>query len=82
MFSGVSSSAVGIAYGATQEALVDAAIKARNPGFCRVLFLSNCNRLVQVCNKESAPNWQEKTMLADLLSLHQNGLVSKLFFVP
>ena len=79
MFTGVASSAAGTASGAAQ---VEAAIKARNLGFRRALFLSYCNRLVQVCNKESAPHWQEKTMIADLLSLQQNGLVSKLCFVP
>ena len=82
MFTGVASSAAGTASGAAQEALMEAVIKARNFGFRRALFLSNCNRLVQVCNKESAPHWQEKTMIADLLSLQQNGLVSKLCFVP
>ena len=56
MFSGVASSAAGSAYGAAREALVDAAIKARKLGFCRVLFLGNFNRLVQrVCNTESTP---------------------------
>ena len=82
MFTGVASSAAGTASGAAQEALMEAAIKARNFGFRRALFISNCNRLVQVCNKESAPHWQEKTMIADHLSLQQNGLVSKLCFVP
>ena len=33
MFSGVASSAAASAYGAAQEALVDAAIKARKLGF-------------------------------------------------
>ena len=79
MFTGVASSAAGTASGAAQ---VEAAIKARNLGFRRALFLSYCKRLVQVCNKESAPHWQEKTMIADLLSLQQNGLVSKLCLFP
>uniref|UniRef100_A0A7N2LH70 RNase H type-1 domain-containing protein n=1 Tax=Quercus lobata TaxID=97700 RepID=A0A7N2LH70_QUELO len=46
MFCGVACSATNSAYGAAQEALVEATIKARNAGFHRVLFLSNSRRLV------------------------------------
>ncbi|KAF3974097.1 hypothetical protein CMV_002552 [Castanea mollissima] len=41
VFYGVASSAANSAYGAAQEALVEAALKARNMGFHCVLFLSN-----------------------------------------
>ena len=41
MFYGVASSAENSAYGAAQEALVEAALKARNIGFHCVLLLSN-----------------------------------------
>ena len=82
MFCDVASSAANSAYGATQEALVEATIKARNAGLHRVLSLSNSRRLVQISNKERAPNWQEKPMMADLSFLHQNGHASKMFLVP
>lgn len=51
------------------------------------LYTFSCFRVPEtICNTldsnmERVPNWQEKTMIADLLSLQQNGLVSKLFFV-
>ena len=82
MFFGVASSAADSAYGASQEALVEPSIKARNTGFHQVLILSNSRRLVQTVNKERSPNWQERTMMADLSSLHQNGFVLKMLFVP
>lgn len=41
IFYGVASSVANSAYGAAQEALVEAALKARNMGFHCVLFLSN-----------------------------------------
>ena len=69
MFCGVASSAAGSAYGASQEALVEASIKARNAGFHQVLILSNSRRLVQTVNKERNPNWQERTMMADLFKM-------------
>ncbi|KAK9987638.1 hypothetical protein SO802_027877 [Lithocarpus litseifolius] len=82
LFCGVASSAANSACGASQEALVEAFIKARNAGFHQVLILSNSRRLVQTVNKERNPNWQERTMMADLSSLHQNGFVLKMLFVP
>ena len=57
-------------------------MKARNAGFHQVLILSNIRRLVQTVNKERNPNWQERTMMADLSSLHQNGFILKMLFVP
>ena len=32
--------------------------------------------------KERNPNWQEKTMMTYLSFLHQNGLDSKMLFIP
>ena len=81
MFCGVASSAANSACGASQEAMVEASIKARNAGFHQVLILSNSRRLVHTVNKERNPNWQERTMMADLSSLHQNGFVLKMLFV-
>ena len=57
MFSGVASCAASSAYGAGLEALMEVALKARNMGFNRVIFLSNSKSLVQMSNRERAPNW-------------------------
>ena len=53
-------------------------------GFQRILILiSNSKSLIQVMNKEKKiPDWQEKTMMADISFLQQNGLTSKLYLVP
>ena len=75
MFSGVASCAASSAYGAALEALVEAALKARNMGFHRVIFLSSSKSIVQMSNRERAPNWQEKTVAVDLIFLHHNGLL-------
>ena len=84
MFCGVISSTARSAYGATQEAMVEAALKAKPHGFQRILILiSNRKSLIQVMNKEKKiPDWQEKTMMADISFLQQNGLTSKLYLVP
>ena len=46
MFSGVASCAASSAYWAALTALVEVALKARNMGFHRVIFLSNSKSLV------------------------------------
>ena len=75
MFCGVISSTARSAYGATQEAMVEADLA--------VLLISNRKSLIQVMNKEKKiPDWQEKTMMADISFLQQNGLTSKLYLVP
>ena len=67
---------------ATQEALMDAIMKARSLRYQRILVLSNSSRLVKVSNLVQTPNWQEQTMVLDILSLQQCGLLCKLLFVP
>ena len=82
MFSGSASNGAFTTTAATQEALVEAAIKAKNLVFYRILIMCCIKRIVHVCNMQCSPNWQEKTMLSDMLSLQQQGLCCKAFFVP
>lgn len=63
MFSGGVSCAAAIVFEAVQEALVEAAIKAKSLGFFRILFLCSSERIVQVFNLESFPSWQEDWLL-------------------
>ena len=55
MFCGVASSTAISTYGAVQEALVEAAIKARSHGYHRILLLSNSRNLVQSHQQEEEP---------------------------
>ena len=61
---------------------MDALLKARDLVYERILVLCNSNRLAQVSNLVRVPNWQEQTIISDILSLQQNGLLCKLLFVP
>ena len=56
----VASSGASTANAATQEALVEAAVKAKWLGCCRILFMSSSKRVAQVCNFSCTPSWQEK----------------------
>jgi len=57
----VASSGASTANAATQEALVEAGVKAKWLGCCRVLFMSSSSkRVAQVCNFSCTPSWQEK----------------------
>ena len=82
MFFGSDSCGAPTSTAATKEALVQAAVKAKNLGFCRILFLCCSNRLVQVCNQYCNLTWEDKTLLHDLLSLLQQGVCCKALFVP
>ena len=46
---------------------MDALLKARDMGYQRILVLRNSSRLVQVSNLVRAQNWQEQTMVSDIL---------------
>lgn len=76
MFCGVASIISSLAYGVAQETMVEAALEARNHG-----FLSSSRSLAQIIDKKKIPDWQEKTMIADLKFLHQNGLTFNLYLV-
>ena len=78
VFRGIGSCAATSVTDALQEALVEASITARSPGFQQILLLSCCKKLVQVCSRWRIPDWKERTMMADISHLQQMGLVSKL----
>ena len=71
IFSGGASSLSPSFPAAVQDAIVEAAIKARDLGFRQFLFLSNCKRITQVCNSIIRPRWQETPMVTDLHYLTQ-----------
>ncbi|XP_030966604.1 uncharacterized protein LOC115987239 [Quercus lobata] len=81
VFCGIRSCATGSIVGAVQEAIVEAAVKAKNLGYQQILMLSNCKKLVQVVDKKRAPDWKERTLMADMSSLQQMGLDCRLIFV-
>lgn len=56
LFHSVSTCASSSTFSAIQEAMVVAAMKARNFGFTHVLFLSDNKRSICVTNREVAPN--------------------------
>ena len=78
---GIKSCATGSVAGAVQEKRAEAAVKAKNLGYQQILMSSNCKRLVQVVDKKRAPDWKERTLMADMSSLQQMGLDCKLIFV-
>ena len=78
----VASSGASTANAATQEALVEAGVKAKWLGCCRVLFMSSSKRVAQVCNFSCTPVGRKKTMVADISNLKQQGLCCKVLFVP
>ena len=51
MFSGSVSCGAPTSTATTKEALVEAVVKAKNLGFCRILFLCCSNKIVQVYNQ-------------------------------
>ncbi|KAK9985957.1 hypothetical protein SO802_030908 [Lithocarpus litseifolius] len=72
IFTGTFNCAAKTVLAAAQEALMDAILKARSLGYQRILVLSSSNRLVQVSNLVRTPNWQEQTMVSDIL--HSSGM--------
>ena len=61
---------------------MEAVITARNYGFQRILILTKNKNLVQLISKAKKPAWQERSLIADLEFLYQNGLLCKLLVVP
>ena len=51
-----------------QEAMIEAAIKARSLGFNHFLFLCGSKRAVNVTNSFWPPSWQERVLLLGFLS--------------
>ena len=81
-FYGVASSKESTNNGVVQEALMEAVITVRNHGFQRILILTNKKDLIQLVSKSKKPDWQERSLIADLDVLYQNGLFCKLLEVP
>ena len=61
---------------------MEAVITVRNHGVQRILILTNSKDLIQLVSKSKKPAWQERSFIADLDVLCQNGLVCKLLEVP
>ena len=79
----VASSGASTANAATQEVLVEAAVKAKWLGCCRILLMCSSKRVAQVCNFSYTPSWQEKTMVADISNLILDfNNISKNGYVP
>uniref|UniRef100_A0A7N2MUY6 Reverse transcriptase zinc-binding domain-containing protein n=1 Tax=Quercus lobata TaxID=97700 RepID=A0A7N2MUY6_QUELO len=81
IFYGVVSSAARSTRGAMFEAMVEAGFRASNHGFQQILILGDSRRVVQAFRKK-APDWLDKTKLADLNFLTQTGLICNVFLVP
>jgi len=64
------------------DAMVEAALKAKNHDFQCVLFLGASRQLVQVFQHRKTSNWLQQTRLADLDFLNQNELCCNMFLVP
>ena len=73
VFCGIKSCATGSVAGAVQEKIAEVAVKAKDLGYQQILMLSNCKTQVQVVDKKRAPDWKERTLMADMCSLQQMG---------
>lgn len=81
MLSGSASCGAPTTSATTLVALAEATIKAKDLGFYKILFLCCSNIIVHACNLTCTPNWQEKTMITDILNLQQQGVFCKPLFV-
>ena len=79
---GVASSNASSTTGAVQEALMEAVITANNYRFNRILLLTNNKNLTQLAHRSKAPAWHERSLIADMDILYQNGFVCNLLVVP
>ena len=82
LFRGGASSGEKTQHQAAQEALLMALIKARKLGYQRLFVVSNDRYLVNLCNNARKTVWLDRTFLLDLHNLHQQGLITKILFVP
>ena len=67
---------------AIQEAMIEAAVKARSLGFNHFLFLCGIKRAVNVTNGFWPPSWQERVLLSDWASLARNDVYFHSIYVP
>ena len=64
------------------EGLREATVAASRLQFNQILVLSNCNFLVQMFITGQAPDWEGKTLFADLESLKQQGICFSFRWIP
>ena len=64
------------------EGLREAVVIAFRLQFNQILVLSNCNFLVQMFITGQAPDWEGKTLFADLESLKQRGMCFSFRWIP
>ena len=79
---GVASSNASSTTGVVQEALMEAVIIANNYKFNRILLLTNNKNLIQLVHRSKTPAWHERSLIADMGILFQNGFVCNLLVVP
>ena len=82
MFYGVNSSVVDTTCGALLDAMVEAALKAKNHGFQFVLFLGTSRQLVNLIQHRKTTNRLQQIRLADLDFLNYNGFCCDVLLVP
>ena len=82
VFYGCSSSAANSVPVALLEGLREAAVTAFRLQYNQILVLSNCNFLVQLFNTGQVPDWEGKTLFADLQSLKQRGFCLSFRWIP
>ena len=82
LFKGGASSGVKIRHQAAQEALLLALMKAKDIGYQRLYVISNDKYLVQIFNYVKNAGWIDRTFLSNFSNLHQQGLITKILFVP
>ncbi|XP_030932238.1 uncharacterized protein LOC115957984 [Quercus lobata] len=82
VFYGCSSSAANSVSVALLEGLREAAVTAFRLQYNQILVLSNCNFLVQLFNTGQVPDWEGKTLFADLQSLKQRGICLSFRWIP
>ena len=67
---------------AIQDAVGESIIKALEMGYSRILVLTNCKGLSQVCKLYKQPSWHQRTLIADLNHFRNQGLHLDFLFVP
>ena len=82
LFYGVNSCVAGTAVEALLDAMVEAAIKAKNHGFQYILFLGASRHIVQLFQHRKTTDRLQQIRLADLDFLTQNGLCCEVLLVP
>ncbi|XP_050241346.1 uncharacterized protein LOC126690274 [Quercus robur] len=67
---------------AIQDAIGESMIEALELGYNRMLVLNCCKDLTQVCKQYREPSWHQKTLIADITHLRNQGIHIDFHFVP